>query len=76
MKILVNGIEKNLACDGKTLGDLLERILEHELEPGNCFSDIRLNEEIVQVDFHEVSHILTTKIETLYIDTRSLNQSL
>ena len=76
MKILVNGIEKNLACDGKTLGDLLDRILENEPESGNCFSNIRLNEEDVLVDSHEVRQILISKIETLETETLSLNQIL
>ncbi len=76
MKILVNGIEKNLACDGKTLGDLLDRILESEPESGNCFANIRLNEENVLVDSPEIRQTLITQIETLETETLSLNQIL
>jgi len=76
MKILVNGIEKNLACDGKTLGDLLDRILENEPQSGNCFANIRLNEEDVLVDSTEIRQILISKIETLETETLTLNQIL
>lgn len=76
MKILVNGIEKNLACDGKTLGDLLDHILEQEPDLGNCFGVIRLNDKEVLVDSPETRQTLISKIETLETEIFSLNQIL
>ena len=76
MKLLVNGIEKNIACDGKTLGDLLDHILEQEPELGNCFGNIRLNEKEVLVDSPETRQTPVSKIETLETEVFSLNQIL
>jgi hypothetical protein len=76
MKILVNGIEKNFACDGKTLGDLLDHILAQEPELGNCFGSIRLNEQEVLEDSTEVRQTPVSGIDTLEAEVFSLNQIL
>jgi hypothetical protein len=76
MKLLVNGIEKNIACDGKTLGDLLDLILEQEPELGNCFGNIRLNEKEVSADSSELRQTPVSGIETLETEVFSLNQIL
>ena len=76
MKLLVNGIEKNIACDGKTLGDVLDHILKQEPELGNCFGNIRLNEKEVLADSAEVRQTPVSRIETLETEVFSLNQIL
>ena len=76
MKIFVNGIEKNFACEGKTLGDLLDHILEQEPELGNCFGKIRVNEKEVRVDSSETRLTPISQIETLETEVFSLNQIL
>ena len=76
MKILVNGIEKNLACNGKTLGDLLDHILEQEPDLGNCFGHIRLNEKEVLADSPETRQTAISLIETLETEVFSLNEIL
>jgi uncharacterized phage infection (PIP) family protein YhgE len=76
MKLLVNGIEKNIVCDGKTLGDVLDHILKQEPELGNCFGNIRLNEKEVLADSAEVRQTPVSRIETLETEVFSLNQIL
>jgi len=76
MKILVNGIEKKLSCEGETLGDLLDHILEKEPALGNCFSNIRLNGKEVMADSSETRQTPLSQIVTLETETLSLNQIL
>ncbi len=76
MKIIVNGMEKSLSCEGDTLGDLLDHILENEPALGNCFGNIRLNEKEVFVDSPETRQTLISQIETLETEILSLNQIL
>ena len=74
MKILVNGVEKSFSCDGETLGDLLDHIIENEPSQGSCFSNIRLNEKEVLVDSTEIQQTPLSQIETLETEILSLNQ--
>lgn len=76
MKILVNGIEKDFSCEGQTLGDLLDHILDNEPDLGNCFSNIRLNEQEVLVDSPETRQFPVSKIEMLETEVLSLDQIL
>ncbi len=76
MKILVNGIEKDFSCEGETLGDLLDHILDKDPDLGSCFSNIRLNEQEVLVDSPETRQFPTSKIETLETEVLSLDQIL
>ena len=76
MKILVNGVEKSFSCEGDTLGELLDYILENEPSQGNCFSNIRLNRKEVLVDSSEIRQTPLSQIETLETEILSLNQIL
>ncbi|MCH8311505.1 MAG: hypothetical protein IID17_00795 [Nitrospinae bacterium] len=76
MKILINGLEKSFSCEGETLGDLLDHILENETSQGNFFSNIRLNEKEVLVDSPEIRQTPLSQIETLETEILSLNQIL
>lgn len=73
MKILINGAEDTQSYMGRTVGEVLEEIVQNKVFGGTFISHLRLDGEDVEVDSKEARQTPVNKVSSLEIEISSLS---
>ncbi len=73
MKVFINGAEESQPYAGKTVGDVLEEVIQSKVFGGTFICGLRLDSKDVDIDSREVRQVQVGTVNSLEIEVASLS---